>query len=312
MITQEQLSKLVPSSNISGVLLVKDYSIQLTKNGKEYVTGTVQSGIDIQFKAWSQSVAFSKMKAEDYRGIPSFISGTVDSYNDVISIIVDSVQAVEGYTADQFLPIKYNEQAYWDAVKKIITDKVSENGLDLCNKILFDNNDLANRFRVEFAAKSFHDNCKNGLLAHTYKVLSNVNFLMSQYKLANKGTDELNQNYKDLIYIGALLHDIGKTVEMNFGVYQPLSYVTHRYLGIEFISPFKDEIVSKYDEDWYYQLISIMLQHHGEFEEPCRTVAAYIIHKADVLDADMTLLQDKLSDLSIDNKVKINSSYLTY
>ena len=54
------------------------------------------------------------------------------------------------------------------------------------------------RFKVEFAAMSHHDNCKGGLLAHTYKVLLLMKFVCRQYEAATtkRGTD-----YTDLLYI---------------------------------------------------------------------------------------------------------------
>ena len=294
-------------------MLIKDYKIALTKNGKEYILGNIQSGMDMGFKAWGSSTAFTKLKKEDYQNVPTCITGTVDDYGGVISLVVENVQAVEGYTVDQFFPIKYNEEAYWNALVQQIQSRVSEKGMELCNTILFNNEELVKRFRVEFAAMSFHDNCKSGLLAHTYKVLSNMAHVIGQYQnIINK--DGNPDDYKDLLYIGVLLHDIGKTVEMNFGVYQPVSIVTHKYLGLEFIYPYKERIIELYDEDWYYQLVSIMLQHHGSFEDPCRTVAAYIVHQVDVLDANMTLLSQKLEDLNNESgaRFKIEDSYLTY
>lgn len=313
VITKEQLQNLQPSQQISGILLIKDYNVALTKNGKEYIQGNVQSGISIPYKSWGNSSAFTKFKSEAYENVPSFISATVDNYGGSISLIIDSVQAVDGYTPDQFFPVRYNIDAYWDALIKQIKQRVSDKGYALCDKILFSNKELADRFKVEFAAMNHHDNCKGGLLAHTYKVVTHVANIIANYGTIVVRDGAASQDYTDLLYIGALLHDIGKTEEMNFGVYQPDSIVTHRYLGVEFIQPFKDEIVSTYDLTWYYNLISILLQHHDEFGEPCKTVASYIIHLADDYDATLTLLSQQME--SVKNEVgarfKINDKYLT-
>lgn len=313
MITQEQLQKMTPNSSISGIILVKDYSIQLTKNNKEYVAGNLQSGVSVPFKVWNNSGAFTKLKNEAYENVPSFISGTVDGYGGINSIVIDSIQAVDGYTPDQFFPIRYNIDAYWDALQKQIEKRVSAKGVSICKKVLFENEEIASRFKNEFAASSHHDNCKGGLLAHTYKVINNMANIITQYPDLVNRDGAVNADFIDLLYIGSLLHDVGKVVEMNFGVYQPEAVVTHRYLGLEFITPYKDSIVTDYDETWYYNLVSILLQHHGDYGDPCKTIAAYLVHKADMLDSDLTLLVQTMETVSnvAGSKIKIDGKYLT-
>lgn len=313
IISKEKLQNLTAGQQISGIILVKDYSIQLTKNGKEYVAGKLQSGVDVQFKAWGNSSAFTKFKNEAYENVPSYIVGNVDGYGGTNSIIVESVQAVDGYTPDQFFPVRYDIDAYWNALKGQITKRCTEKGQLVANKILFENEELSDRFKKEFAAMSYHDNCKGGLLAHTYKVLNNIANICAIYQNILVRDGAINSDFTDLLYVGALLHDVGKTVEMEFGVYQPKSIVTHTYLGMEFIIPYKDLIIETFSEDWYYNLVSILLQHHGEFGEPCRTVASFIINKADEFDAQLTLLAQTME--AVDNKsgtrIKVDGTYLT-
>lgn len=313
VITKEQLQSLSAGQRISGILLIRNYDIQLAKNGKEYVVGSLQSGIDVPFKAWGNSSAFTKFKTEAYENVPSYITGNVDGYGGINSIIIESVQAVDGYTPDQFYPIKYDIEAFWTALKGQIAKRVSSKGQEICNCILFNNEELCVRFKNEFAAKSHHDNCKGGLLAHTYKVLNNIANIVTMYQNLTVRDGEVNQDFIDLLYIGSLLHDIGKTVEYEFGVYQPKSIVTHNYLGIEFISPYKEAIIEAYDEMWYYNLVSILLQHHGDYEAPCRTVAAFIVHKADEFDAIMTVLGQYMEHVNNKSgeKIKMDNSYLT-
>lgn len=312
LITKEQLKNLSAGQKINGIILVKDYSIQLTKTNKEYVAGTLQSGADIYFKSWGSSSAFSKFKLEDYKNTPAYIVGSVDDYGGSNSIIVESVQAVEGYTPDQFYPIRYNIDAYWSALKGQIDKRVSDKGKNICDSILFNNEELSNRFKNEFAAKSHHDNCKGGLLAHTYKVLNNIANIVTMYPALVTRENGVDSDFIDLLYIGALLHDIGKTVEMEFGVYQSKSIVTHNYLGLEFIEPYKSLIIESYNETWYYNLVSILLQHHGDYEAPCRTLASFIVHRADEFDATMTLLCQQVE--SVNNasgeRIKFDNKYL--
>ena len=314
VVTSETLQNLQAGQSVSGVVLIKANSIQLTKNGKEYVQGTLQSGVEVPFKAWNNSKAFGKLKAEDYTNIPTHITATVDGFGGTNSLIIDDVMAVEGFTADQFLPIKYNIEAYWNALVSQIQQKCSEKAFAIADKVLFSNTEVAERFKLEFAAMSHHDNCKGGLLTHTYKTLQNTHNIINQYPALVSKEGVVDKNMTDLLYLGALLHDIGKTVEMQFGSYQPQSVVNHSYLGMEFIAKYKSEIVEAYDEQWYYNLVTILLQHHGEFGEPCKSVAAYIIHRADEFDSSLTLLAQSMEmavDGSSGKRVKMDGKWLT-
>ena len=316
IIKQAQLENGVGGTSISGIILVSNYNISLTKTNKEYIIGKLQSGKSIDFKAWGNSEAFEHLKNEEYTNVPSYITGKFDNYGGQLSIIVETCQAVEGYEPIDFYPVVYNTDAYWDAMKGLMKAKVSEKCLNLANKYLFENKEVADAFKIEFAASNHHDNVKSGLLAHTYKVLATLNFMQNTYPTLfehdeNSGIN--SSDFVDLIYFGALMHDIGKTREMHYGVYQKEAIVTHRYLGIEFIN--KDEIVEAYSEYWYYNLVSVFLQHHGEYDDDCRTSAAYIIHKADMFDSELTSLSQIISNDAFgkeDNKrIKVNNKYLT-
>ena len=309
IITQEMLQRNNGKNPVQGVILCRNYSIQLTKTGKEYVQGELYSGVGVPFKAWSTSSAFNHLKNEDFSNTPVYISGTFDDYGGTQSIVVDTVQAVSDFNPEDFLPIKYNIDAYFTALINLTKSKVSEKAFSLLDKVLFSNQGVAERFKVEFAAMSHHDNCKGGLLAHTYKVVNNSIFILNSYQQLTKGS----QDYVDLIIVGATLHDIGKIFELNFGNYQPCSVVTHRYLGIELIQDLKSDIIESYNEKWYYDLVSIFLQHHGEFDDDYRSLAALIIHKADILDSEFTSVVTALENpvhSSAGDKIKFRDKYL--
>lgn len=310
IITQDQLKQLNASQAINGVVLIKDYSVQTTRNGKEYIVGKLQSGIDMSFKAWGNSAAFSRLKTEAYENVPAYIVAQGDDYGGMMSLVLESVQAVDGFTPDQFFPVKYNIDAYWEALRKLVASVVTPKALDICNKVLFENAEVSERFKVEFAARSHHDNCKGGLLAHTYKVVSMMQRVISIYPgiVSKSGVQESNMS--DLLYVGALLHDIGKIREFTFGVYKPIAVVTHKYLGSEMVAEHKAEIITAYDEQWYYDLISIMLEHHGEFGEPPKTVVARVTHLVDAFDAYMTDILQSVEAIDGSGQIRVEGSYL--
>lgn len=305
LITKEMLTKNTATGEaISGLILLKEAKRQVTKNGKPYFSGTVCSGIEVAFKAWENSSAFRFLSNEDVSGKVVYLSGNWNEYQGTMSIVLDNIMAnAETVAMDtmQFIPDKYNVEAYWNGLKGILQSNLSEKAMQIANKTLFDNEELAKAFKFEFAAKSHHDNCKGGLLAHTYKLCYIMQVVFSLYKdIADK----------DLCMLGALLHDIGKVREMHMGVYQPCSKVTHRYLGTEMLD--KDFICSLFNEDWYYELVSIMLQHHGEWGDPCKTVTAKIVNLVDEFEANAMLLKQAIELSDNSGVVNIDGKYLTY
>lgn len=313
------LKELKAGVDYNGVALIKSYSISLTKQGKEYIQGVICSGVDVPFKAWGQSAAFASLKKEDYCGMPTYIVSSGEAYGGTVSLILESVQAVDGFTVDQFLPAKYNIEGYFSAMKQLVASKISPELMEIANKALFDNEDVCNKFKLEFAASGHHDNCKGGLLAHTHKVLLALNHVLNCYPALCQRKDEsgnivVDKSFSELLYFGVLFHDLGKIWEMNLGVYQSMqSTVTHRYLVAEYMQQYKTDLVSLYGEKWWYDLVSIFLQHHGEYADPPKTLAAYIVHLVDNFDSEFTLLSQLLDSPLRDSRgsrIKRDIGYL--
>ncbi len=307
VITEEVLKGATKGQVVTGFLLCRSYSIALTKAGKEYIQGTMQSGIEMPFKAWGNSEAFVSLKNNDYVGVVCNIQGKFDDYGGSFSLIIEDIQAVEYDDISVFLPNKYDVEGYWTNLKALVQQSVSDKAFNIAKQNLFENTAVAEDFKKEFAASSHHDNCKGGLLAHTYKVVYYVISSLAMYPALISTQDE-----KDILILGALFHDIGKTKEMKLGTYQACSKVTHRYMGIEMID--KPSFVAAYGENGWLELVAIFLQHHGDFEDKCRTVLAYIVHKADCFDADMTYLVQAKERPSVRNgvnNIKVDTSWLS-
>ena len=62
--------------------------------------------------------------------------------------------------------------------------------------------------------------------------------------------------------------------------------------SLELMMNNKDFIVSQFNDDFYYRLISIIRGHHDEFEEKAKTVYAYITFLIDMLDSQVSHILD--------------------
>lgn len=110
---------------------------------------------------------------------------------------------------------------------------------------------------------------------------------MKLYPNINKVVDN------DLFALGATIHDIGKIYEYTNGVIEGNGLlVSHTTFGVEMLSKNKDFIVSLKSEEFYYRLLSIIQQHHGEFGEKPRTVEAYLVHMADYMESSFQAIEE--------------------
>lgn len=296
VVTQEELRNIEEGKIVTGVCLIQSVAVKTARNGSKYLEGKVISGESVSFKIWGGDL-FNKL----IDGVAT-LSGTVVSitargndYNGYKSLIIEDLVPVDGYKPEDFMATKYNIESYWSGLKQTVSQAVS----DVCmkavlNPILFENPEVSELFKVGFAATSHHDNCKGGLLAHTYRVFLVANYMVQLYPHLTKaeagGTP--TQAQKDLILAGVLLHDIGKVLEMESGSYTMKSRVTHRILGLEYLFEHKKEIIGAYGEKWFYDLESILVQHHGEFGDAFRTVPAFVVGMCDRMDTYFTTINE--------------------
>ena len=294
MITKEMLENGKDEEVVEGAILIKDFGFQTTKNGNQYIAGNLQSGKVMGYKIWNNSPAFSKIGEEGLVNQVCSITGKFNEFNGVTSVIINNLEVLNA-DISPFLESNYDGDKYLEALITFCEHQLSVKGMYVVNSIFFSDTELITRFKNEFAAMNHHDNCKSGLIAHTCKVLKLLNVVLSTYR--NFISDEngaLDPNNKDLLIIGALLHDIGKIEEMKYGVYIEDSFVTHRIIGLEFILKHKDLFVANYSEIWFKHLEAIIMQHHDEYGEHCKTVYSFIVHQLDEMDSMMSLIDQEI------------------
>lgn len=258
---------------------------------KFYLAGTFTNKDSVlSFKIWEDNLV-NALSQNSMEGRVIRISGKTKTYNNVMDISVTALQPVDdpNYPISLFLK-SADVNSLFEEFKTFVSTDLSDNASKLL-AFIFSNEKLYDRFKQEFAGQKMHDAQVGGLLNHTLKMLRIAKVVYSnEPRMANL------PNYKDLLYLSIILHDVGKVWEMNMGVYQRNSYVTHRILGIEMLVKYKNVFVQLFDEDFYYQVISVLQGHHGEFGDQPNTVAALIVHMIDMLDSQTTGIFDKIEN----------------
>lgn len=312
VLNKEELQKLYDGSRVSGYVLLRGYTKQPTKNGGEYIAGSVEAQGNVPFKAWGNSEAFITLSnSRDYENKICHVRAEANIYGGVFSLIIREISLAdmdtlesEGISESDFLSSMYNPEIYWREFENTFKKNTSEEAHEVFDSIM--TGVVKNAFLTEFAAIAHHDNCRSGLLAHSTKVVKIATILKMYPNI-------LKRVGKDLIFLGAAIHDIGKIMEYNNGVISNNGkLLCHTISGVVLLEEnYKDIIVKKMGNAFYVRLISIVSCHHGEYGESPRTVEAYVIHLLDCLESNLTSINQKLEGVSIEDQIQIEGMRLS-
>ena len=294
--------------SLSGcVVYFANYERKLKKDGKSfYIAGNLVNKEDsLSFKVWDSSLV-EALTQNDMSGRVVKVTGSIGSFMNNLDLTIKGIEPVDEIQYPKSLFLKSADvDGLFREFSLFIKDNLSENGLK-CLQFIFQKENLFARFKEEFAGSKMHDAQVGGLLNHTMK-------MMRIAKVVYENEPRMNSlaHYKDMLYLGVILHDIGKIYEMNLGVYTENSFVTHRMLGIELLVKYKPVFVQCFDENFYYELISVLQGHHGaEWGDAPNTVLAYLIHLIDMVDSQTTGIFDKIERNEVAMKANNMSVYV--
>lgn len=298
VLKKSDLVKMSDGSYIDGYVLLKSYTKQPTKNGGFYITGGLEAVGAMQFKVWGNADCFKELDSYDYSDTICFISGKINVYGGVVGLVLETCKAIEeseDLSKADFFEAKYDAEAYWKTLVGTVKKHVSEEAFRVFELLFTD--EIREKFITEFAAVSHHDNCRAGLLAHTAKVVKLCTVIRVYDSI-------MSRVGSDLLFVGAAVHDLGKILEYDNGSMSKLGRkLSHNTIGISMLEAKKSEIVALKGEEFFYMLESIVSQHHGEYGEEPRTVAAYVIHLIDCLDSNLTSLNQQLEGIERDSQI---------
>ena len=228
------------------------------------------------------------------------IQGQVDSFRDNLQIIVNKLSLLDQQEISwsDFLPSTTTPP---EVLLKELEDLCFKNlkykpWKKFCGLILRDEN-LREKFISAPAAKNIHHAYRGGLLEHTLNVC----------KICLKIADLYPDLDREILVVGALLHDIGKIEEFSGDIspdYTDKGHLLgHIVLGINIIETFLKK-VTDLDQGLILHLKHIIISHHGEYEfgSPKRpkTKEAMVLHFADNLDSKMNLMNSMIQEINQD------------
>ena len=276
-----------------GIYIVKSATKLQTNVGKSYFSLVLEDKTGkIEAKKWNIVDNDAEILIQ---GRLISIAGEVVSYRDKLQIKIESVNEVDEKEVDISLYVGASKKEI-----KELSQKLEKYILSINNKVIKDIVDeiLNKGYYLKFsnypAAVKMHHDYLHGLIEHTISMCEVAEFMAKHYE---------DVNY-DLLIGGALLHDIGKVVELSAPVAPEYtlegSLIGHISIGEDII----DETAKKlgyHDKEEVLYLKHMVLSHHGhlEFGSPVlpQLKEAYLLSQIDETDAKMSSIQKALDDV---------------
>jgi len=214
------------------------------------------------------------------------VIGYVKEYEERLNIRINRIVkcSKEEYELEDF--IRVSEKDRNDLVFEIdyAIENIKDDSLKNLLKSFFKDENFTNKFYKSPCAKRMHHDYIGGLLEHTVSVLRICKIMHDLYT-------ELDA---DLLYTGAILHDIGKLKAYNYAqlvieISEEGYLLDHMFIGCNMI----EEKLKKIEmpSELSNKLLHLVLSHHGEVKngwgssvDP-KIPEAVALHHADNMDA---------------------------
>lgn len=290
----DEFVKNLKGGSILSKFAISNKSIKLTKHGNEYLDVTLSDKTgEITGRMFSNGKLNSTVQDLENGDICS-IKGNVEEYQGRLNLKISEMIgcSVEEFDKKDFL---HSSEKNTSELMEVIADTINQmKNPQLKNllKLFFDDEKFKNEFCNAPAAVRMHHNYIGGLLEHTSQVLILCKTICQNYP-------ELD---KDLLFTGAILHDIGK-----MKIYRQNGFsieytedgllLEHIYISAQMVKERANKILIS--EETVKKTIHLILSHHGDVSNGWGSAVspflpeATALHYADNLDAKVKIALDK-------------------
>lgn len=262
--------------------LVRSKIMAMAKNGRPYMTLKLmdRSG-EVEGRVWERVDEFSAcFERDDF----ILVSAKASVYMGKMQLVVQDLRRLpeaEVELAD-FLPVAARSAAEMiSELKERIADLEDPHLKALMQAFVADPVFLKN-YSTAPAAKAMHHVYLGGLLEHALAVAALAEDVSRRYPALNR----------DLLMVGALLHDIGKVAELkydrSFEYTDEGKLLGHIMIGVEMVED-KLRTVDGFPREMAILVKHLLLSHHGQYDygSPKRpkTLEAVVLHFLDDMDS---------------------------
>lgn len=282
------VADLQANQSITTTFLVKSKEVKAKKTGEPYLSLTLgdKSG-ELDAKMWDNVEGVdTTFDRDDFVKV----KGLVQVYRNHRQLTIHKLRRCvdnEIDFADYFPKTTKDVEVMFEELLGII-DSIENTSLrELLMSLLLDE-ELAAKFKQAPAAKTLHHAWLGGLLEHTLSLCKLCKLVVQNYEDIDR----------DLLLTGAVLHDIGKTRELNY--VRSFNYSTegqllgHMILELDMVNE-KIAQMESFPRELKLLLQHLIISHHGEYEFGSPKMPmfpeALILHCLDNLDSKLEAMK---------------------
>jgi 3'-5' exoribonuclease len=256
---------------VEGVYAVAKKERLRTRGGAAYLAlELVDPSGRIEARVWSDVDLLDSRFGE---GDAVRVLGRVDRFRDKLQLEVRSLEAAEGLDPAELAPAMRRDADELEGFLEFLAGEISHPGLKSAVGRFIDDDALRARLRTLPATIEGHHSYAGGLLEHTVGVTTICRELAQLHPRLRS----------DLLLSAALLHDVGRTVELTRGpVFKPTEegrLLGHVHLGQRLI----EERSGPLEASVRAELLHAVGSHHDS--RAARTAEAAVLYHANQLDA---------------------------
>ena len=285
----QTISALKTGDSINSNFMITKIENKTTKTGKPYKAVQLRNATGIIcMNVWDNM--FDQLNGVNAQDVVHII-GTKDDFG----ISLYSLKRVDPKTVNMADYYDMGNQAVIKKEYAQIMDYVERTNNRFLKALLlsfFGDSCTAKAIQSHSAAKVIHQAYVGGLVNHTLHVAQICEYYANQYPTINR----------DLLITAALLHDIGKTVELSeFPANDYTDEGTmlgHIVIGLDMVSTHCAQIQG-FPTELREELLHCIAAHHGKLEygSPVapHIIEAIALHRADEVDAALTTASELVS-----------------
>jgi 3'-5' exoribonuclease len=276
--------ELQENSTVTLSVLVQAKEIRQKKTGEPYLSLVlIDKTGEIDGKMWDNvAEVMETFERDDFVRV----KGLVQTFHNRFQFVIHKLRRIEEHEidfADFFPASQYDPAVMWTELRSIVNGVGNPHIRGLLNA-MFDDEDIARRYRIAPAAKQIHHAFLSGLLEHVLSICRLCKLVSPQYPFIDC----------DLMIAGAVLHDIGKIYELSYD--RGFAYTAegqllgHMTIALRMVAD-KLRNLPEFPSNLRNLVEHMIISHHGHLEFGSSKVPlfaeAILLHYLDDMDSKM-------------------------
>lgn len=282
------VTDLQPNQPVTATFLVLHKDVRQKKTGDPFLSLVLgdRTG-DVDAKMWDNVAEVLDTFDKDHY---VRVRGVTQVYQNKLQFTIHKLVKLADSDVDpaDFFPSSARDIAEMDAELRQIVAGIGNRHLKALLTAVFDDPEIARRYRTAPAAKAIHHAWLGGLLEHVLSLCTLCRLVAPHYQAIDL----------DLLLTGAILHDLGKIAELSyersFGYSSDGQLLGHIVIGMRMVGD-KIRDIPGFPPRLRTLVEHLIISHHGELEYGSPKVPlfpeALLLHHLDNLDSKMECMR---------------------